>query len=147
MTIYTIGFTKKNAEQFFKPIKENGIEILIDVRLNNKSQLAGFTKNGDIEFFLEHICNCKYVHCDEFSPTKELLKSYQAGTTSWEEYETVFSRIMDIRGVCEKFYNRFSKYDKVCLLCSEATPEHCHRRLVAERVKANNPEGIEIVHL
>jgi len=147
MTIYTIGFTKKNAEQFFEPIKNSGIEMLIDVRLNNKSQLAGFTKAGDIEYFLKQICNCGYMHCDEFSPTKELLKDYQAGTTSWDEYETVFSQIMDKRGVCEKFYDRFSRFEKVCLLCSEATPEYCHRRLVAERVKASNPGKIEIVHL
>ena len=75
MKIYTIGFTKKNAEQFFNPIKKNGIELLIDVRLNNKSQLAGFTKSGDIEYFLDNICGCRYMHCDEFAPSKELYNS------------------------------------------------------------------------
>ena len=147
MTVYTIGFTKKNAEQFFDPIKGNGVEILIDVRLNNKSQLAGFTKAGDIEYFLAHICNCKYVHRDEFAPSKELLKDYHDGRVSWEEYEKIFTGIMEKRGVCEKFFEKYSKYDKVCLLCSEPTAEHCHRRLVAERIRACNPDKVEIVHL
>lgn len=147
MIIYTIGFTKKTAELFFKPLKENGIEILIDVRLSNKSQLAGFTKAGDIEFFLENICNCRYIHCDEFAPSKDLLKDYQAGKVSWDEYVNAFNNIMDKRGVCKRFYEKFSKFEKVCLLCSEATPEHCHRRLVAERVQAANPKNVQVIHL
>ena len=147
MKIYTIGFTKKNAEQFFNPIKKNGIELLIDVRLNNKSQLAGFTKSGDIEYFLDNICGCRYMHCDEFAPSKELLKDYQSEKVSWDEYVNIFNSIMDKRSVCEKFYDRFSKFEKVCLLCSEATPEHCHRRLVAERVQKCNPINVEIIHI
>ncbi len=147
MVIYTIGFTKKKAEQFFEPLKKNGVQLLVDVRLNNKSQLAGFTKDGDIQYFLEKICGIKYIHCDEFAPSKELLKNYQDGKTSWEEYETVFDGIMEKRGVCAKFLSRFSEYDKVCLLCSEPTPEKCHRRLVAEKIQASAPDLVEVVHL
>ena len=147
MTIYTIGFTKKNAEQFFTPIRENEIKMLIDIRLNNKSQLAGFTKAGDIEYFLEKICNCRYTHCEEYAPSKELLKDYQEGKKTWDDYVDIFNNIMDKRGVCKKFYDRFSKYERVCLLCSEVTPDHCHRRLVAEMVKQCNPNDVEIIHL
>lgn len=147
MTIYTIGFTKKNAEQFFEPLKNNGVQLLVDVRLNNKSQLAGFTKDGDIQYFLMNICGIEYIHCDEFAPSKELLKGYQAGEVSWDEYVEVFNEMMDKRGCCRKFYDRFKDYDKVCLLCSEATPEQCHRRLVAEKVKEANGDAVEIVHL
>lgn len=146
MVIYTIGFTKKKAEHFFEPLKQNGIQLLVDVRLNNKSQLAGFTKDGDIQYFLDKICGVKYVHCDEFAPTKELLKSYQDGNTSWEEYEVVFHEIMCKRGCIQKFTQRFSDFERICLLCSEATPDHCHRRLVAEMI-SDQEEGINIVHL
>ena len=88
MNIYTIGFTQKTAEQFFETIKDNEIELLVDVRLNNRSQLAGFTKGNDLEYFLQKLCRTEYIHCDEFAPTKDLLGRYQKGVTSWEEYET-----------------------------------------------------------
>lgn len=147
MKIYTIGFTQKSAEQFFELIKSNGIELLVDIRLNNKSQLAGFTKGTDLSYFLREICGTKYVHCDEFAPTKELLSGYQKGTVSWAEYETVFDQIMEKRGAYKKFLQRFQPFDKVCLLCSEPTPEHCHRRLVAEKIQSSSPENVEVVHL
>ena len=146
MTIYTIGFTKKNAEQFFETLKKNEVQMLVDVRLNNKSQLAGFTKDGDIQYFL-NLCGIKYTHCDEFAPSKELLKGYQAGDISWDQYTAIFNEILDKRKVCARFYNRFKEYDNVCLLCSEATAEQCHRRLVAEKIKKETTEPIEIIHL
>ena len=147
MTVYTIGFTKKSAEQFFELLKTSGAEILIDVRLNNRSQLAGFTKDGDIQYFLRQICGMEYLHCDEFAPSKDLLSKYQKKEITWEEYEKIFDGIMDKRGACEKFPARFSQYDKVCLLCSEPTPEHCHRRLVAERIARAAPETVTVKHL
>ena len=146
MTIFTIGFTQKSAEQFFEAIKSNNIELLVDIRLNNKSQLAGFTKGTDLCYFLKCICDTKYVHSDEFAPSKELLGSYQKGTTTWEQYEIEFDRLMELRGCCKTFISRFGKYDRICLLCSEPTPEHCHRRLVAEKIQAASPE-LKIVHL
>lgn len=147
MTVYTIGFTKKTAEQFFELLKTAGVELLVDVRLNNRSQLAGFTKDGDIQYFLRQICGAEYVHCDEFAPSKELLSKYQKKEIAWEEYETAFNGIMDKRGACEKFPSRFAQYDKVCLLCSEPTPEHCHRRLVAERIADAAKGAVTVQHL
>ena len=147
MKIYTIGFTQKTAEEFFERIKQSKIELLIDVRLNNRSQLAGFSKGTDLAYFLKEICGTKYVHCNEFAPTKELLSDYQKGIISWAEYEERFDAIMEQRGAYKKFLSRFSAFERVCLLCSEATAEHCHRRLVAEKILSCSPDRVEIVHL
>ena len=147
MILFTMGFTKKTAEHFFELIKTNKIQLLVDVRLNNSSQLAGFTKGKDLVYFLREICGTRYVHCEELAPTKELLSSYQNGNTSWEEYETIFDEIMEKRGVCKSFLTRFGKFERICLLCSEATPEKCHRRLVAEKIKLMAPDSVEVIHL
>ena len=147
MIIYTIGFTQKSAEQFFELVKANNIELMIDVRLNNKSQLAGFSKGNDLSYFLREICKADYIHCDEFAPTKELLSDYQKELISWDEYERRFEEIMEKRGAYKKFLSRFAEYNKVCLLCSEVTAEHCHRRLVAEKVQTSSPKNVEVIHL
>ena len=147
MKIYTIGFTQKSAEQFFELIKANQIELLIDIRLNNKSQLAGFTKGSDLAYFLREICGTKYIHCDEFAPSKDLLSNYQKGIVSWQEYETVFDDIMERRGAYKSFFMRFGGFDRVCLLCSEPTPEQCHRRLLAEKIQSVSPDVVEVIHL
>ncbi|MCR5138050.1 MAG: DUF488 domain-containing protein [Oscillospiraceae bacterium] len=147
MIIFTIGFTQKSAEQFFELIRKNQVQLLVDVRLNNKSQLAGFSKGTDLAYFLKEICGTKYIHCEEFAPTKELLTNYQKGTVSWNEYEEVFDTIMEKRGAYKKFLSRFKDYDRVCLLCSEPTAEKCHRRLVAEKIKAFSPDQVEVIHL
>ena len=147
MIIYTIGFTQKTAEQFFEMIKENRIELLIDVRLNNKSQLAGFSKGTDLAYFLREICGTKYIHCDEYAPTKELLSNYQKKTISWDEYVTQFDDIMERRSTYKQFISRFSAFEKVCLLCSEATAAQCHRRLVAEKIQSCLPNEVEVIHL
>ncbi len=147
MTIYTIGFTQKSAEQFFGLIKSHGVELLLDVRLNNRSQLAGFSKGTDLEYFLNEICKTKYIHCEEFAPTKELLSNYQKKQISWEEYENLFNQILEKRGGYKRFLTRFADYNHVCLLCSEPTAEHCHRRLVAEKIKSTAPNDVEVVHI
>ena len=90
MKLFTIGFTQKNAKQFFELLKANQIELLIDVRLNNKSQLAGFTKGNDLEYLLAEICDCQYKHCLEYAPTKEILDGYKKGNITWEKCRTVF---------------------------------------------------------
>ena len=146
MKLYTIGFTKKTAEQFFEPLKANGIELLLDIRLNNRSQLAGSTKQTDLFYFLREICGARYRHCPEFAPTKELLTSYQAGKTSWAEYETEFDRILESRGDYRGFREKYASFQRICLLCSEPTPEQCHRRLVAEKLQSCHPD-IEVIHL
>ena len=146
MTIYTIGFTKKTAEVFFEILKANKIELLIDIRLNNRSQLAGFTKGKDLQYFLREICNAEYLYCEEYAPTKALLSSYQSGKTLWTEYETDFDSLLESRGDYKVFTKKYSKFSRICLLCSEPTPEQCHRRLVAEKIKQVNPD-IGIIHL
>ena len=146
MKVYTIGFTQKSAKDFFELIKQNEIELLIDIRLNNVSQLAGFAKGKDLEYFLKEICGCKYVHDDLFAPTKELLDDYRAKKTSWAKYEEIFAKIINVRNLADRFKKLYSNSEKVCLLCTEPTAEQCHRRLVAEYLQ-ENIKDIEIIHI
>lgn len=146
MIIYTIGFAQKNAEQFFNLIRNNEIEVLIDIRLNNKSQLAGFTKGNDLPFLLREICNCKYVHKSDYAPTKEILSSYQKKKIGWREYEELFLPLIENRRIENDFEESFSMYKKVCLLCTEPMPKMCHRRLVADYLK-KRIAGISIIHI
>ncbi len=145
MTIYTMGFTQKSAEEFFGLIKRNSIDMLVDIRLNNQSQLAGFTKGRDLEYFLKAICGCKYDHMLPYAPTKEILDGYKKGSLSWDEYEVQYNDLISRRGVEETFTKRYSKYNNVLLLCSEPTPECCHRRLLAEYL--SNKLGVKVVHI
>lgn len=147
MTLYTIGFTKKTAEQFFGLIKANHIELLVDIRLNNKSQLAGFSKGDDLRFFLNEICSCKYVHCVEYAPTKDILDRYKTGKIDWNQYVLEYVPLMESRKAAEKFLSDFSYIKNICLLCSEPTPEKCHRRLFAEMIKKAAPNDISIIHI
>lgn len=144
--LYTMGFTKKSAERFFGLILENRIEMLVDVRLNNSSQLAGFTKGEDLAFFLGKLCGCKYCHREDMAPTKEILDAYKKGKISWEEYEERFVPLIESRGIIDKFLREVGGYDRVLLLCSEPTPEKCHRRLLAEMI-ARTGDNIEIKHI
>lgn len=146
ITIYTIGFTKKDARRFFELLKRAKVEKLIDIRINNSSQLAGFAKGTDLEYFCESILSCKYLHLTDLAPTKELLKSYSDKEISWNEYEKTFNKLLEARGIISKHNIRI--FNNSCLLCSEDTPEHCHRRLVAEFLKKSHPEeDIKILHL
>ena len=135
MNLFTIGFTQKSAKQFFNLIKSNNIDMLVDIRLNNKSQLAGFTKGDDLQYFLGEICNCKYQHCVEYAPTKELLDDYKKKKISWDDYVATYIPLITKRNGIAKFIDRFDKYNNVCLLCSEAEPKQCHRRLLAELIE------------
>lgn len=132
--IYTIGFTKKSAETFFDLLKKNNIEVLMDVRLNNTSQLAGFSKYPDIEYFLRNICSTNYIHDIMFSPEEWILKDYKNKIITWEQYVSFFQELMEKREI-ENYIK--SKYEvlsnkRICLLCSEEKPDFCHRALVAE---------------
>lgn len=146
MRLYTIGFTKKNACEFFGLIKKNNIEILLDIRLNNKSQLAGFTKGTDIAYFLAEICGCRYQHCLEFAPTKDILEGYKKGNISWDEYVEQYTALIFKRGDYKNFKDKYSDYKNVCLLCSEVTATYCHRRLAAEIIAKENTQ-IDIKHI
>ena len=142
--VYTIGFGKKSAKVFFSLLRTNKINKLIDVRLNNVSQLAGFTKKDDLAFFLEELCQCKYEHRPNWAPTKELLDRYKSKMISWNEYETEFFKIIKNRNIIANI-ELFSIANS-CLLCSEPTSEQCHRRLLAEQIRVRYP-NIKIVHL
>jgi len=142
--IYTIGFTRKNARQFFGAIREAGTRRIVDVRLNNVSQLAGFAKKQDLEFFLKEICGIDYVHVPELAPTQDILDAYKRAKGDWSEYEKRFLDLMEKR----KIECRVSKEIVAdgCLLCSEEKPHNCHRRLVAEYLKQHWGD-VEISHL
>ncbi|RKM14655.1 DUF488 domain-containing protein, partial [Moraxella catarrhalis] len=141
---YSIGFTQKSAEKFFKLISENNIQTLIDVRLNNTSQLSGFAKRDDLKYFLKELCNCEYIHIPDLAPTKEILKPYQDKKITWQSYEEKFLDLMAKRNI-EK-YLKESFFYQGCLLCSEHLPHQCHRRLVLEYLKQYN-NSIQANHL
>jgi uncharacterized protein (DUF488 family) len=145
MTIFTIGFTKKSAETFFTRLINAGVRRLIDVRLNNVSQLAGFTKKDDLRYFTKAICNVEYLHLPELAPTAEILDPYKkAKNGDWALYERQFIELMRSRHI-ESTVSR-DLLDGGCLLCSEEKPHHCHRRLVAEYLK-EYWRDVEIEHI
>ena len=113
--------------------------------INNQSQLAGFTKEKDLTFFLKRISNCEYRHMVAYAPTKEILDDYKKGKIDWAGYEERFLPLIERRHIEETFLKNFSKYDRILFLCSEPTPENCHRRLVAEYLR--DKTGCEIIHL
>jgi uncharacterized protein (DUF488 family) len=131
MEVFTIGFTKKTAEEFFGILRRYGIRRLVDVRLNNVSQLAGFTKREDLQYFLKEICGAEYTHEPLLAPTQELLDAYKKNRGTWEDYEKKFLELMKLRKIADRIDRSLFTLPAV-LLCSEPTPEHCHRRLVVE---------------
>ncbi len=130
MEVFTIGFTQSTAEGFFGRLKSSGIQRLLDVRLNNTSQLAGFAKRDDLVFFLRELCSADYVHEPQLAPTQEMLDSYRKEGKDWAEYERQFLSLLMCRRVEALSKELFAA--PTVLLCSEATPEQCHRRLVLE---------------
>ena len=144
MNIYTIGFTKKSAETFFTTLARSGAKRLVDVRLNNVSQLAGFAKREDLRFFTRAICGMEYVHATELAPTAEMLDAYKKEKGDWAVYQQRFLGLMRERRIEQTVAPEL--IDGSCLLCSEEKPHHCHRRLVAEYL-SGCWGGVEIVHL
>jgi uncharacterized protein (DUF488 family) len=144
--IFTIGFTRTTAEDFFERLKSNGIERLLDVRLNNRSQLAGFAKRDDLAYFLSELVGAEYEHAPLLAPTQDILDDFKKKKEMpWEEYEDRFLRLMRERRIEDQLAPReFSQ--RTVLLCSEDTPEHCHRRLVAEYLR-EHWKDVEIIHL
>ena len=142
--IATIGFTKKSAEQFFTAIKKSGIKRVVDVRLNNVSQLAGFSKMQDLRYFLKVICGIEYVHLPELAPTQDILDAYKKEKGDWDHYEKRFLDLMAARQIEDKVPKDI--IDGSCLLCSEDKPHHCNRRLVAEYL-TSHWEKVHTSHL
>ena len=144
MRLFTIGFTKKSARRFFDLLKTSGACRVVDVRLNNVSQLAGFAKKDDLAYFLEEICGMGYVHLPALAPTQDMLDAYKKEGGDWERYEARFLDLMRERRI-EATVTKDTLADG-CLLCSEDTADHCHRRLVAEYLQ-QHWGGIDVVHL
>lgn len=146
MKVFTIGFTQKNARKFFSLLRDNNVKTVVDIRLNNTSQLAAFAKGEDLKFFLTEFCNIDYIHDTTFAPTEVLLKDYKNKKVSWLDYEKEFDRIMEKRNIESYIAKNYADKDSICLLCSEALPNQCHRRLVAEIFK-DTLEEVQIIHL
>jgi uncharacterized protein (DUF488 family) len=144
MKLFTIGFTKKSAEQFFTTIKNAGVRRVLDIRLNRDSQLSGFAKERDLRFFLPAICSVEYRVVPELAPTEELLDAYKKQGATWESYEAEYRRLLVARRVDAVLTREI--FDGACLLCSEATAAQCHRRLAAEYLQ-QCWSSVEVRHL
>jgi uncharacterized protein (DUF488 family) len=144
MNVFTIGFTKTSAESFFTRLQKAGVKKVLDVRLNNVSQLAGFAKRNDLRYFLKALCGIEYAHRPELAPTQEMLDAYKKQKGQWADYEKQFLELMTSRRIEETIPRK--AVDGACLLCSEDKPHHCHRRLVAEYLKSKWGD-LDIVHL
>lgn len=143
--VFTIGFTKSSAERFFDRIKNAGVTSVLDVRLHNTSQLAGFAKSDDLAFFLKSICGARYEHRPLLAPTDDILKAFKKDKGDWSIYENAFMDLMEKR----KIENRMAPEELVdsCLLCSEDKPHHCHRRLVCEYLNGKWGSTLAVRHL
>jgi uncharacterized protein (DUF488 family) len=141
--IFTIGFTRTSAQGFFGRLSDAGARRLIDVRLNNVSQLAGFAKRDDLRYFADRLCGMGYEHRTDLAPTKDMLAEYRQVRGSWPAYAARFVQLLAMRRVETLPRDAF---DRACLVCSEASPHRCHRRLVAEYL-SGRWDQVEIVHL
>jgi len=142
--IYTIGFTGKNAEAFFSLLEKNNIKLLIDVRLNNVSQLAAFSKKDDLKYFLRKILNCEYAHRPDLAPTEKILNDYKKDIITWETYVVEYIELLNNRNIMSCINDK--EFANAVFLCSEHDPKHCHRRLLAEYLQ-KRWNNYEIVHL
>ena len=146
MKLYTIGFTQKHAELFFGLLRQNGVQRLVDIRLNPGGQLSGFAKQDDLPFFLSKLVDgCQYIYLQELAPTKEIINDYRSDS-NWPRCAARFEALMNERMIPETLDQEGFKRFTSCLLCSEPSPEQCHRSLVAERLAARWP-NVEIIHL
>ena len=141
VNLFTIGFTQKKAEQFFETLIKAGVKRVIDTRLNNVSQLAGFAKKSDLQYFLQKIGEIEYIHILDLAPTN----AYKKKEITWDSYEQKFNQLITQRQIERKL--SIDIIDKSCLLCSELKPHNCHRRLVAEYLQINLEKNIKIHHL
>lgn len=143
--LFTIGFTGKSAEQFFALLSKAGVRRLLDVRLNNTSQLAGFAKRDDLRFFAERIGGIEYLALRELAPEPAMLTAYRSKTMNWQQYASAYLALLAERSIENSI--DFDLLEDGCLLCSEHLPHHCHRRLAAEYVERHMQKPVPIVHL
>lgn len=144
MRLYTVGFTQKTARKFFEILIRNNIKRVIDIRLNNKSQLAGFAKGEDLQYFLRELGDIEYLYIPKYAPTKDILDTYRKKEITWEEYEKKYLDSLEKRNILEGI--NYSIFENACLLCSESDFQNCHRRLLAEYLADHNRE-IDVIHL
>jgi len=144
VTLFTIGFTRKSAAEFFEGLQKAGVRKIIDTRLNNTSQLSGFAKQADLQYFLKKIGNIDYEHQLSLAPTKDILDAYKKKSISWEEYTHRYLALIQQRQV-ESILTPADLQD-ACFLCSEDQPHHCHRRLAAEYLQSHLPD-IQVIHV
>jgi uncharacterized protein (DUF488 family) len=144
MIIHTIGFTQKSAERFFGSLVAAGVKRIIDTRLHNTSQLSGFAKQDDLRFFLENIGSIEYQHEPLLAPTNDILDQYKKKAISWSQYEDAYVKLIRERGIQSKLTP--AALADACLLCSEAEPHHCHRRLAAEFLR-DHWQDVQIHHI
>jgi uncharacterized protein (DUF488 family) len=146
MKLHTIGFTQKSAQEFFGQLRDNGVQQLIDIRIHPQGQLSGFARQADLPYFLNELAgHCKYLYLPVLAPTEEIMKDYRKDG-NWLRYATRFEALMDERNIPAGLDRSILGNGICCLLCSESKPEHCHRRLVAERL-ANYLPDLEVIHL
>lgn len=141
----TIGFTRTSAESFFTRLRDAGVRTVVDVRLNNRSQLAGFAKAGDLAWFLEALGGIGYRHEPLLAPTADILDPYRRKEIGWPAYERRFLDLMAARRIEARLDP--AALDGACLLCSEDTPHRCHRRLIAEYLRDAWRQPLSIRHL
>lgn len=144
--LFTIGSSKKTAEKFFELLSENNIRCVLDVRLYNNYQLAGFSKYPDIKYFLKKIADIEYISDSMFAPSADLLSAYREKKIRWEDYTERFNQIMEMRGIIDYIETKYEDLNDYCLLCSEDKPDKCHRRLLAEMI-CESFGGYELKHL
>ncbi|MCH8863148.1 MAG: DUF488 domain-containing protein [Proteobacteria bacterium] len=143
--VTTIGFTKTTAENFFQRLLTNEVRQVIDVRLNNTSQLSGFAKAKDLIYFLQTLGEIGYVHEPLLAPTKDILTAYRKKQSDWSDYRIRFLDLMDTRSIDQNLSPDF--FDHGCLLCSEDKPHHCHRSLVVEFLNDRWDDQLKVRHL
>jgi uncharacterized protein (DUF488 family) len=146
-TLYTIGFTKTTAEEFFRKLREAGVETVLDTRIHRDGQLSGFAKVPDLPYFLKQLARSEYRPLPQLAPTATLLKAYRDKELRWDEYAHAYRELLEERRP-ERDIDP-ALLDHACLLCSEDLPEHCHRRIAAEYLRDAfaATTHIEIVHL
>jgi uncharacterized protein (DUF488 family) len=144
-TLFTIGFTKTTAQRFFERIAGAGVRVVLDTRLNRGGQLAGFAKDTDLAYFLDRLVGATYETAPSLAPTAELLRAYRSGEISWASYQEAYRDLIRTRDVAANY--SLASLDRACLLCSESTADHCHRRVAAEVFRAAYGDLLQVVHL
>ena len=145
MKLYTIGFTKKTAQHFFTLLRDHHVQCLIDTRLHSNSQLSAFAKEDDLPYFLQNLADCTYQRMETLAPSDSLLKAYRQNH-DWQCYTQGYLALMQQRNIPMTLDRAFFQETSCCFLCSEATPEQCHRRLLADLLAAAW-QDVEIIHL